>query len=78
MQSPCSSNVTDEFLSAIIYCFNVRTPGMLKDEAKKQRVSIRHMNVIYHLVNDLKHEMSSKMPPVEEEHILGKFSMLIW
>lgn len=57
--------------SALIYCFNVKTPPAVKEEAKKKNVSIRNMKVIYHLVDDIKEEINSKMPTEEEETILG-------
>lgn len=61
---------------AIIYCFNVKTPAQIKSEAKKKGVEIRHLNVIYHLVDDVKRELSSKMPTTEEEEILGEADVI--
>lgn len=49
----------------------MKTPPAVKEEAKKKNVSIRNMKVIYHLVDDIKEEINSKMPTEEEETILG-------
>ncbi|XP_034249343.1 translation initiation factor IF-2, mitochondrial isoform X2 [Thrips palmi] len=61
---------------ATIYCFNVRTPPKLKEEAKAKRVPVKHMNVIYHLIDDIKQEVGGKMPTVEQEIILGEADVI--
>lgn len=57
--------------NAIIYAFSVDS-----SVAVKNRVAVRDFNVIYHLVNDLKEEISSKLPPLEVEEVIGEASIL--
>ncbi|XP_026273627.1 translation initiation factor IF-2, mitochondrial isoform X1 [Frankliniella occidentalis] len=61
---------------AIIYCFNVKISPELKNEARKKGVSVRQMNVIYHLVDDIKKELAVKMPVEEEEQITGEADVI--
>ncbi|EDW81488.2 uncharacterized protein Dwil_GK10998 [Drosophila willistoni] len=57
---------------AIIYAFAVETP-----QAKAAGdVKIRSYNVIYRLIDDLKEQLSSKLPPVEVEEQLGEANVL--
>ena len=39
-------------------------------------MSVRKYNVIYHLINDLKAEISDKMPLAELEEVLGRATVL--
>lgn len=60
------------FFAAIIYTFNtVVLPGVRKESAK-----IRHYNVIYKLIDNLKEELNSKLPTVSVEETLGKADVL--
>ncbi|KAH8295405.1 hypothetical protein KR018_010896, partial [Drosophila ironensis] len=57
---------------AIIYAFAVEEPQpkFAKD------VTVRSYNIIYRLIDDLKEELSSKLPPVEVEEVLGEANVL--
>ncbi|KAH8326739.1 hypothetical protein KR067_012762 [Drosophila pandora] len=57
---------------AIIYAFAVEAPQpkFAKD------VNIRSYNIIYRLIDDLKEELSNKLPPVEVEEVLGEANVL--
>ncbi|XP_061396380.1 translation initiation factor IF-2, mitochondrial [Musca vetustissima] len=57
--------------NAIIYAFAVDPPAKVSSD-----VSIRLCNIIYRLIDDLKEEISSKLPPVEVEEILGEANVL--
>ncbi|GAB0094134.1 translation initiation factor IF-2, mitochondrial [Sergentomyia squamirostris] len=57
--------------NAIIYAFSVDSTVALKAKAK-----VRNFNVIYHLINDLKDEISSKLPPVQVEEVTGEANIL--
>jgi hypothetical protein len=70
---PCSNNYCFFFLSAIIYSFNVEIPDNVEELAKSNKVSVRSHNVIYKLVDDLKKEISSRLPLRSVEEILGKY-----
>jgi len=48
--------------------------GVLKDlkqEADKKNISIRPYNVIYKLIDDVKKEINTKLPPLDTEEIIG-------
>ncbi|EDW49131.1 translation initiation factor IF-2, mitochondrial isoform X1 [Drosophila sechellia] len=57
---------------AIIYAFAVETPQL---KAAKE-VNIRSYNIIYRLIDDLKEQLSSRLPPVEVEEVLGEANVL--
>ena len=40
------------------------------------KVPVRRYNVIYHLIADLKQEITSKMPPLEVENVLGRANVI--
>ncbi|KAH8417452.1 hypothetical protein KR222_000252, partial [Zaprionus bogoriensis] len=58
--------------NAIIYAFSVETPQL---KAVKE-VTVKSCNVIYRLIDDLKEQLSSKLPPVEVEEQLGEANVL--
>jgi len=60
------------FFSAIIYCFNIQVPDRVKELAESHKISVRSHNVIYKLVDDLKKEISSRLPLKDVEDVLGK------
>ncbi|KFD72745.1 hypothetical protein M514_01868 [Trichuris suis] len=60
-----------ELFNAIVYCFNVSVDVKAQERADKNNVEIRHHNVIYKLVEDFKQELSSRLPLVQEELVVG-------
>jgi translation initiation factor IF-2 len=77
-----------ETFDAIIYLFNLKPNPTLENtfldkpssemtEAEKSKISrIRHFNVIYKLFDDLKFELNSRAPLVEQEDKLGEAEIL--
>lgn len=63
-----------ETFKGVIYAFNVDLPLNLKSRAAK--VPIKHHNVIYKLIDDIKEELNSRLPLKEEEDILGEATVL--
>ncbi|KAH8232459.1 hypothetical protein KR032_007205 [Drosophila birchii] len=57
---------------AIVYAFAVEVP---QPKAAKD-VNVRSYNIIYRLIDDLKEQLSSKLPPVEVEEVLGEANVL--
>lgn len=57
--------------SAIVYCFNTKVLGGLKQEASKQNISVRFHNVIYRLIDDLKDEINKNLPMISVEEEIG-------
>lgn len=57
---------------AIIYPFNVPIMKNLKEEADKKNISIRPYNVIYKLIDDVKKEINTKLPPLDTEEVIGR------
>lgn len=52
-----------ETFDGIVYAFNVKTPSNVKKTAQSKGVPIKNFNVIYKLVDDLKDEISKRLPP---------------
>lgn len=46
-------------------------------EADKKEISIRPYNVIYKLIDDVKMEINSKLPPLDTEEVIGTREALI-
>ncbi|XP_072743834.1 mitochondrial translation initiation factor 2 [Anoplolepis gracilipes] len=65
-----------EAFNAIIYSFNVGTMKDLKEEADKKNISIRPYNVIYKLIDDVKTEINTKLPPLDTEEVIGEANVL--
>ncbi|CAL1269853.1 unnamed protein product [Larinioides sclopetarius] len=65
-----------ETFDGIIYTFNVKVPPEIKKLADEKGIQIKPFNVIYHLIADMKTEISSRLPLVEEEDVLGLISSL--
>lgn len=68
--------VMAEKFNATVYAFNTTIPPNLEKTAQQQEVSVRKFNVIYHLINDLKVQISDSMPLAEVEEVLGRASVL--
>ncbi|XP_053878432.1 translation initiation factor IF-2, mitochondrial isoform X1 [Malaclemys terrapin pileata] len=65
-----------ETFKGVIYGFNVNANKSIQQLAAKKGIKIKFHNIIYHLIDDLKDELSSKLPPSVEEHIIGEASVL--
>ena len=69
LQAPGEVSTSDVDLAvaseAIIFGFNVKTPGSVKSYADKKNVEIRLYRVIYDLVDDMRNAMEGLLEPVE-------------
>ncbi|XP_062852844.1 translation initiation factor IF-2, mitochondrial [Trichomycterus rosablanca] len=65
-----------ETFAGTIYGFNVAANKSIQDMAEKKGITLKSHSVIYHLIDDLKEELSNKLPPTTEEIILGEASVL--
>ncbi|XP_072389075.1 translation initiation factor IF-2, mitochondrial [Diabrotica undecimpunctata] len=63
-----------ETFKGVIYAFNVSLPPNLSKLS--ENVRIKNHNVIYKLIDDVKEELNSRIPPKEEEEILGEAVVL--
>ncbi|MEX2054621.1 MAG: translation initiation factor IF-2 [Candidatus Andersenbacteria bacterium] len=57
-----SDVLTAQAAGAIIYAFNIKVGGMAQKLADKEHVTIRPFNVIYHLSEDVRHEITNRLP----------------
>lgn len=73
--TPTDVNMASMF-KGIIYTFNVEVPKEVKALALKEGVTISEHNVIYHLVDDLKEQISARLPLKDEEELLGEANVL--
>jgi translation initiation factor IF-2 len=55
----------------------VEIPDQVEELVKSNSVSVRSHNVIYKLVDDLKKEISSRLPLRDVEEVLGKKDLLM-
>ncbi|XP_045537975.1 translation initiation factor IF-2, mitochondrial [Papilio machaon] len=62
--------------NAVIYAFNVECPTTVAAEARRCAVTVISHNVIYRLVDDIKQQISSRIPKRQEEEIIGEASVL--
>nr|XP_048698313.1 translation initiation factor IF-2, mitochondrial isoform X1 [Caretta caretta]XP_048698314.1 translation initiation factor IF-2, mitochondrial isoform X1 [Caretta caretta] len=65
-----------ETFQGVIYGFSVNANKSIQQLAAKKGIKIKLHNIIYHLIEDLKDELSSKLPPSVVEHIIGEASVL--
>ncbi|XP_037971328.2 translation initiation factor IF-2, mitochondrial [Plutella xylostella] len=73
--TPSDLEVADAF-NAVIYAFNVDCPPAVTVEAKKSNIAIKHHNIIYKLIDDIKDEISMKIPKKQEEEFVGEANVL--
>jgi len=62
--------------NAVLYAFNLNVADNIQKAADTAGVTVRSFNVIYHLIDDLKNELSDKLPPATLEEIVGRGSVL--
>ncbi|XP_067130192.1 translation initiation factor IF-2, mitochondrial [Centruroides vittatus] len=62
--------------NGIIYGFNVTIPNSIHALKKKENVVIKEFKVIYHLFNDIKEEINTRLPLVDKEEVLGEATVL--
>ncbi|XP_062396504.1 translation initiation factor IF-2, mitochondrial [Sardina pilchardus] len=65
-----------ETFSGTIYGFNVEANKPIQQMAAKKSVPVKLHKIIYKLVDDLKEELSSKLPPSMQENVIGEASVL--
>jgi translation initiation factor IF-2 len=58
--------------NAIIIGFNVRPETKAQAVAEREQVDIRHYNIIYEAVNDIKAAMEGLLEPTFKERVLGR------
>lgn len=57
---------------AIVYGFNVSLPTSSRQQASRDKISVRLYNVIYELIDDVKTELSNLLSPEIVENELGR------
>ncbi|MBZ3880421.1 Translation initiation factor IF-2, mitochondrial [Sciurus carolinensis] len=65
-----------ETFDGVIYGFNVNASNVLQQSAAKKGVKIKLHKIIYRLIEDLQEELSSRLPCIVEEHLIGEASIL--
>ncbi|XP_054460492.1 translation initiation factor IF-2, mitochondrial [Anoplopoma fimbria] len=68
-------NMADTFTGSV-YGFNVAASKSIQQLAAKRGVPLRLHTVIYRLIDELKVELSSKLPPLLSENIVGEATVL--
>lgn len=57
---------------AIIIGFNVRANPRVREVAEREKVDIRHYDVIYNLIKDIRRAMVGLLEPEYREHVIGR------
>ncbi|NWI95800.1 IF2M factor, partial [Pitta sordida] len=65
-----------ESFNGVIYGFSVNANASVKKLADKKGIKIKLHNIIYKLVEDLKEELTSRLPPALVETTVGEASVL--
>lgn len=60
------------FPNTFIYGFNIKNDSKIINQSKQLNVPIKSFNVIYHLVDDLKKEISARLPELDSEVVAGE------
>ncbi|KAL9952655.1 hypothetical protein ACROYT_G039939 [Oculina patagonica] len=60
----------------LVFGFNVQISNQVQMLAKRLGISIKQHKIIYKLLEDIKGELSNKLPPVHEESITGEAAVL--
>lgn len=62
--------------SGLVYGFNVAVSRSVQQMAVKKGVSLKLHSVIYKLLDELKQDLSLRLPPLTSENLLGEASVL--
>ncbi|KAM3595901.1 uncharacterized protein V6R79_004902 [Siganus canaliculatus] len=65
-----------EMFEGTIYGFNVSSSKSVEQLAARRGVPLRLHSIIYNLIDDLKEELSRKLPSLTSENILGEATVL--
>ncbi|NXS00682.1 IF2M factor, partial [Oxylabes madagascariensis] len=65
-----------EAFNGVIFGFSVKANESIKKLADKKGIKIKLHNIIYKLIEDLKDELSSRLPPAVVETTIGEASVL--
>lgn len=65
-----------ETFDGVIYGFNVDAGSAIQQSAAQKGVKIKLHKIIYHLIEDLQEELSSRLPHRLEEYPIGEASIL--
>lgn len=69
---PANDLPANVFLSGSIYGFNVAANRSIQQLATKRGVPLRLSNIIYKLIDALKDELSSRLPPLVHRNTVGE------
>lgn len=62
---------------ALVYNFNVDVLPDAQNYANTNNVTIKHQNIIYRFLEDIKNEINLRLPPKEVEEIIGTTFFLL-
>ncbi|NWQ78335.1 IF2M factor, partial [Columbina picui] len=65
-----------ETFNGVVFGFSVKANESIKQLAAKKGIKIKLHNVIYKLIEDLKEELNSRLPPAVAENTIGEASVL--
>ena len=58
-------------IAGVVYGFNVQCSEAVQKLARSKGVSVRFHNIIYKLMDDVREELTSRLPPRVVEEVVG-------
>jgi translation initiation factor IF-2 len=63
-------------MTALVLGFNVKADKKVQLQARIDNVDMKFYEVIYHLLDEIKEQLSELLPPVVEKHVTGEATIL--
>jgi translation initiation factor IF-2 len=63
-------------MTALVLGFNVKADKKVQLQARVDNVDMKFYKVIYHLLDEVKEQLSKLLPPVLEKHVTGEATIL--
>ena len=64
------------YITAIVLGFNVKADKKVQSQARVNNVDMKFYRIIYHLLDEVKEQLSKLLPPVLEKHVTGEATIL--
>ena len=69
--------MADMFHNVTVYAFNTTFVNQsVEEQIKQKNIKVKKFNVIYHLIDDLKREIETRMMETEEHNVVGEATVL--
>ncbi len=59
-------------VSGVVYCFNVDVTKSVQQSAEAKGIELHFHNIIYKLFDDIKEELTKRLPTITVDEVVGK------